>query len=77
MQDLVEYLVKNITGSNAIQVVPEESEGFTNYKIIAPKEFMGILVGKEGRTIRAIRNILKVKATLEGVAAGVSVEEAA
>lgn len=76
MQDLLEFLVKNITGEGSIKIVAEEAEGFTNYKIISPKEFVGILVGKEGRTIRAIRNILKVKATLEGRAVGVSVEEA-
>lgn len=76
MEDLLNYLVEEITGSKDIKIVAEEAAGFTNYKIIAPKELMGILVGKEGRTIKAIRNILKVRATLEKRAVGVSVEEA-
>ena len=77
MQELLEFLVKGITGSDNITVVAEETESFTNYKIISPKEFVGLLVGKEGRSIKAIRNLLRVRATLEKRAVGVSIEEAA
>lgn len=69
------FLSKGITGSKEVTVVPEENEGFTNYKINSPKEFVGLLVGKGGNTIKAIRNILKVRATLENKVVGVSVEE--
>lgn len=76
MQELLEFLTKSLTGSEDVKVVLEESQGFSNYKIIAPKEFMGVLVGKGGRMIKAIRNLLKVRATLEKKAVGVTVEEA-
>lgn len=76
MQDLLEFLIKGITGREDIEVASEENQGFLNYKILAPQEFVGVLVGKGGRTIKAIRNILKVRATLEKKAVGVSVEEA-
>ena len=76
MQELLEFLVKGLTGNANIKVVSEENQDFLNYKIIAPKEFVGLLVGKGGRMIKSIRNILKVRATLEKKAVGVTVEEA-
>lgn len=75
MQDLLEFLAREITGQSDIKVILEENQGFLNYKIVAPQDFMGLLVGKGGRTIKAIRNLLKVRATLEKKAVGVSIEE--
>lgn len=69
------FLAKGIAGENKIKIDSEESNGFINYNIIAPKESIGLLVGKGGKTIRAIRNILKVKAILEKKAVGVMVSE--
>ncbi len=76
MQDLLEFLAREMTGQSDIKVISEENQGFLNYKIIAPKEFMGLLVGKGGRTIKAIRSLLKVRATLEKKVVGISIEEA-
>ncbi|MBI4157839.1 KH domain-containing protein [Candidatus Woesebacteria bacterium] len=76
MEDLLTFLAKGITGEKEIKVVQEENNGFINYNIIAPKEAIGLLVGKGGKTIRAIRNVLKVRAILEKKAVGVMVSEA-
>ena len=76
MDDLLTFLAKGITGGKEIKVVQEENNGFINYNIIAPKEAIGLLVGKGGKTIRAIRNVLKVRAILEKKAVGVMVGEA-
>lgn len=76
MDDLLNFLVKGITGKSDFKIQSEENNGFINYIIVAPKESIGLLVGKGGKTIRAIRNILKVKAILEKRAVGVSIEEA-
>jgi len=76
MDDLLTFLAKGITGEKEIKVVQEENNGFINYNIIAPKEAIGLLVGKGGKTIRAIRNVLKVRAILEKKAVGVMVSEA-
>ncbi|MDO8452532.1 MAG: KH domain-containing protein [bacterium] len=71
MQDLLTYIAKSITGSDAIQIVEAEEdspaggqEGAKVYIIKAPQEFVGLLIGKEGKTVRAIRNLAKAKSML-------------
>lgn len=76
MEDLLTFLAKGITGEKEIKIESEENNGFVNYNIIAPKEAIGLLVGKGGKTIKAIRNLLKVRAILEKKAVGVMVSEA-
>lgn len=76
MEELLSFLAKGITGEKNITVASEDQNGFTNFNIVAPKEAIGLLVGKAGKTIRAIRNILKVRAILEKKAVGVMVSEA-
>lgn len=76
MDHLLDFLAKGITGDDNIRVESEENNGFVNYNIVAPKESVGLLVGKGGKIIKAIRNIVKVRATLEKKAIGVIVSEA-
>jgi predicted RNA-binding protein YlqC (UPF0109 family) len=68
-------LVENITGETKFDIEETSQDGRTDYLIMAPKETVGMIIGKEGRTIRAIRNLIKVRATLENIAVTVSVEE--
>lgn len=75
MKELLEYILKEITNSDSTQVTEEVDENFSRLTIFAPKELMGIIIGKEGRIIKSIRNLLKVKATLEKKGVNVSVEE--
>ncbi len=75
MRDLLEFLVKSITGDTKFTIEEAEQDGRVDYLIMAPKEFVGMIIGKEGKTIRAIRNLVKVRATLEKKAVSVSVEE--
>ncbi len=76
MEDLLKFLVHGITGSEVIKIESEENNGFINFRIVSPKEFVGLIVGKSGKTIKSIRNIVKVRATLEKRAIGITVEEA-
>jgi len=75
MKELLEFILKEITKSNSVEVTEEIDENFSKLTILAPKDLMGIIIGKEGRIIKAIRNLLKVKATLEKRGVNVSVEE--
>ena len=65
MKDLLDFVIENILKSRDFEI-EEVSEGnsFT-YKIKLPEEKAGLVIGKGGRTIKAIRNLLKVRATLE------------
>lgn len=75
MKDLIDFLTKNITGTDDYSVDEGEAENGTNYTIILPQEYVGLIIGKGGQTIKSIRNIVKVKATLEKTLVNVSVQE--
>ena len=75
MKELLEYVLKEITKSNSVEITEEVDENFSKLTIFAPKDLMGIIIGKEGRIIKAIRNLLKVRATLEKKGVNVSIEE--
>lgn len=76
MIDLLEYIARGITENNQVSVGESTSEGIHVYTIHAPKEVMGILIGKEGRTIRAIRLLARARAIKEQVSIRVELEEA-
>jgi len=75
MKKLLEFLVKNITGSDEFTVNEQTNDNFINYSIKTKPENMGLLIGKGGMTIKTIRNLLRVRATLEKKGVSVSIEE--
>lgn len=63
MREFVEYIVKQIVKNPQDITVTETLDGdIYIYNISASPEDMGVLIGKEGRTIRSIRNLVKAKA---------------
>ena len=77
MKDLLKFLVEKITGSKDYEIQESAEEGRHDFMILAPKDMVGMIIGKEGKTIKTIRNLLKVKATLGKEAVSVSVGEKA
>lgn len=64
MKDLLKYLLENITGTSELEVNEKADGEHLILDVVSPKEFIGLIIGKEGKTIKAIRNILRIKATL-------------
>lgn len=75
MQDLLAYITTNITSNSDIEVTEAEVGGVHEYTIRAPKKVMGLLIGKEGRTIRAIRSLARARAIVEQTNIMVKLEE--
>lgn len=75
MKKLVKYLVESITGSSEFEIEEIKNEGGTEYVIHAEDNLIGLIIGKGGATIKSIRNIVKIKATLQKTHVNVSVEE--
>lgn len=67
MKKLLNYLVKNSTGIEDFVIEEEKNDNETTYTVKTPEENLGLLIGKNGRTIKTIRRLLKVRATLENV----------
>lgn len=67
MKDILEYIVKSLVDDpETVQVTEEDVEGVVTLTITPAKEDMGKLIGKGGKVIRAIRNIMKIPAMKEG-----------
>lgn len=75
-KDLLEYIVKNLV-SNPEKVTITESEdaGKAILTLKVAKEDMGRIIGKEGRIIRSIREIIYAYAMKNSVKVSVFVEE--
>lgn len=68
MKDFIEFLVKQIIKNPKELVVEEEiNDTVVNIRICVAESDMGILIGKQGRTIRSIRDLAKAKAIKDNV----------
>lgn len=63
MKKALQYIVVSIVDHPKDVVIDEnESDGIINFVITVNKEDMGKVIGKGGRVIRSIRNVLKIPA---------------
>lgn len=74
MKDLLEFLLKGLLGEEKFEVFEAEDEGRVVYTIKTQPENIGLIIGKGGHMIKTIRNVLKVRATLEKKAVSLNVE---
>lgn len=61
MQDVLEFILKNITTSpDDVIVKSSEENGVINFTISVHSDDVGRIIGKEGKIIKAIRTIMRV-----------------
>jgi predicted RNA-binding protein YlqC (UPF0109 family) len=67
MKELVEFLVKNIVENEKDVLVEEkaDSDGVKFLLTVAPED-MGKVIGKNGRVIKALRTLVRVKGIKDG-----------
>ena len=66
MKELVEYIVKSIVRDpDKVSITAEDSEEGLLLKLEVAPEDKGRIIGKQGRTIEAIRTLLRAKAARE------------
>lgn len=78
MKDLLEYIVKNIVSKpEAIKIEETQEDGVINFNLTVDTEDMGLIIGKSGQTIRAIRRLLVARAMAEnqGVRVNLNLQE--
>ena len=64
MRDLVEYIAKALVDeSESVKVTEVEGENVTVLELRVAQTDIGKVIGKQGRTARAIRTILNANAT--------------
>lgn len=74
MKELLEYLARELVDDpDAVEVTETEDERGTLLQLRVDPEDMGKVIGKGGRTARAIRAVVKAAAVREGVHASVEI----
>lgn len=74
MQELLQYMLEAIVEGD-FSIAEEETDGFVVYKVSAPQDQIGRIIGKNGKTINALKNILKVKAVKENLKVDIQIAE--
>ncbi|MBU1016635.1 MAG: KH domain-containing protein [Patescibacteria group bacterium] len=63
MKTILENIIKSVVKNpKDITVEQEDINDLAKLKVTANKEDMGTIIGKQGRVIKAIRELVKVKA---------------
>lgn len=76
MKDTLSYiLISLVDNPDAVEVEETDDNGITNFTVKVAKEDMGRIIGKEGKVIRSIRNVMKVKAIKENKRINISLSE--
>ena len=67
MKDLLIFILKAIVQKpDKITVESSEKDDVVNFNLSVDKEDMGRVIGKNGKIIKAIRTVLRIKALKEG-----------
>lgn len=75
MQELLEYILKSVYGNSEITVTSAEDDGNITLSIHAPQEEIGRIIGKGGKVINAMKQLVKIQAIKENKRVEINVEE--
>lgn len=76
MKETLEYIITSLVDApDKVTLEESDEEGITHFSITVAKEDMGKIIGKEGKVIKSIRNIMKIKAMKENKRITISLVE--
>lgn len=76
MNDLLNFIAKSlVTKPDSVLVTEQKEDGNVNLTLKVDAEDMGLIIGKGGQTIRAIRKLLTVRAIAENVRVNLQLAE--
>lgn len=66
MKELLDFILRNLLGKKSKYEIIEEDDGsIVKLTVKTADDEGGMVIGKQGKTIKAIRNMLRIKATLD------------
>ena len=78
MKDLLSFIVTSlVTKPEAILIDEQKDNGNINLNLTVDPTDMGLIIGKNGQTIRAVRKLLTVRAIAENVRVNLQLVEPA
>lgn len=76
MKDTLAYIISAIVENpDKVKIEESEEEDMLNYTVSLAKEDMGRVIGKEGKVIKAIRNVMKIPANKKTKRINISLKE--
>ncbi len=67
MKDILKFIISSIVEkSESVEVSEEENQGIVNLTVKVDPQDMGKVIGKEGKVIKAIRNLMRIPGVLQG-----------
>lgn len=76
MKEFLEFLIQGICSKpEKVEVKEINDNGVFIYEVSVDEEDMGIIIGKNGKTIRSLRNLAKAKAIKDNVRIQIMLEE--
>ncbi|MDD5415997.1 MAG: KH domain-containing protein [Candidatus Daviesbacteria bacterium] len=76
MKDLLNFIVTNlVTKPEAVSVEEQKDNENINLNLTVDPTDMGLIIGKNGQTIRAIRKLLTVRAMAENIRVNLQLTE--
>lgn len=77
MEDLLKLLVEPLVSDiNEVKIEKNQDGNNVYFTLIVPQKDIAKVIGKEGKMIKSIKNLLKIRAIKENVFANVEVKEA-
>lgn len=74
MKEVLEYIARNLVDDpDAVQVTEVQAEGTLILKLVVAPDDVGKVIGRGGRTARAIRDVVRAAGTRSGVTAVVEI----
>ena len=74
MKEVLEYIARNLVDvPEGVNVTEERSEGTVILKLVVAPDDVGKVIGRGGRTARAIRDVVRAAGTRAGVTALVEI----
>jgi len=75
MKELVAFLVRQFVPDENFEIVVIEDEETVDFRVLVDKDFIAKLIGKAGRTSKAIRTIVREAAGRSDKSYSVYIEE--
>ena len=78
MKKALEYIITQIVDeSKEVEITEQEDNGMINFTISVAPSDMGKVIGKNGKVIRAIRNVVKISAIKQNKKINIALSETA
>jgi uncharacterized protein len=76
MKKALKYIVSQIVDEGEkVEVNEQEDQGMMNFTVTVAPTDMGKIIGKNGRVIRAVRNVIKISAIKQNKKINISLVE--